>query len=361
MIIQLATTFLAFAGPLNGAGHDSAAVHTRVDSARREIVITVNSISIPAAEAGGHHGPEVRLPVEWPVKGWMRGWHIDVLDSAGNVLPREMLHHAGVVNLDRRQLAYPVPERLVASGAETKPVLLPASMGVPMTPDQHLVLFYMLTNHTATPVGGATLRVTINYTPDRENGPRNVMPFIVDAFVGQNGGDRSFDLQPGLTETSAEFTIATGGHLRALGAHLHDFAVEIRLEDVATNKVLARLKTKRDSTGKVLSVASTKFLLKWGGLKLKPDHKYRVVGVYDNPTCGVIPQGAMAVLVGVFIPDDMSKWPAVNRLDPLYAEDYAQLVSADERGMGGMNMDDMADMDMHAGTHAPRATCVARK
>jgi hypothetical protein len=248
-----------------------------------------------------------------------------------------------------------VPERLVASGAETKPVLLPASMGVPMTPDQHLVLFYMLTNPTTTPVGGATLRVTINYTPDREKGPRNVMPFIVDAFVGQNGGDRSFDLQTGVSETSAEFTIATDGHLRALGAHLHDYAVEIRLEDVATNKVLARLKAKRDSEGHVLSVASTRFLLKWGGLRLHANHKYRVVGVYDNPTCSVIPQGAMAVLVGVFIPDDIRAWPPVNRADPLYLEDYEQLLSADERSMAGM--DDMAGMDMGHGAPAAHAKC----
>ena len=114
-------------------------VRVRVDSKRREVVVTVDPVEIPAATLYSHHPAEERMRFRWPVGGWIRGYRIDLLDSAGQLLPREMLHHAGVANLERRQLPYPLVERLFAVGRETRPVMLPDSMGVPMAPQSERV------------------------------------------------------------------------------------------------------------------------------------------------------------------------------------------------------------------------------
>jgi hypothetical protein len=82
---------------------------------------------------------------------------------------------------------------------------------------------------------------------------------------------------------------------------------------------------KRDSTGKVLGVSRKLFGVSGEGLKLKPDHPYRVVGVYDNPSGALRPKAAMAHMVGLFVPDDMSKWPAVDTNDPTMRRDLASL------------------------------------
>ncbi|HVT40722.1 MAG TPA: hypothetical protein VHE78_16905 [Gemmatimonadaceae bacterium] len=320
---------------------DSAAgVDVRVDSAHHEVVVTVRRIHIPEGTYYGHQHAEAYLQFLWPVRGWARGYRVDVLDSVGRALPREVLHHAGIADLDRRQLPYPMPLRLFAAGRETPALMLPASMGVPMTPDEHLVLYYMLVNPAAAAIDGATLRISIAWTPDRAKGPRNVFPLSLDANPAV-GGARSFDLPPGVSITSAEFTIPAGGYLRAVGGHVHDYAVELRLEDAATNKVLARITAQRDSTGRITGVSSDRFLFKWRGLHLAANQRYRVVSVYDNPTCTTIPSGAMAFMVGPFIPDDVRRWPAVDPANPLFLEDYAELVSS--AGDAG-HPHDMAEM-----------------
>jgi hypothetical protein len=302
------------------------AVRVRTDVARREIVVTVGPIEIPAATSYSHHPPEARLQFQWPAAGWLRGYRIDLLDAEGRLLPRDMIHHAGVVNLERRQLAYPLVERLVAAGRETRPVMLPESMGVPLVSGQKLLMYYALVNPTDKVLNGATLELTVTWTPESTKTPTSAFPVYLDANPKPAGGTRSFDVPAGISVTSAEFKLPIAGRLRALGAHLHDYAVEMRLEDVLTGKVMARIKTRRQADGRLISVNMTRFLLKRGGLRLLANHPYRVVAVYDNPTGQTSPDGAMAFLVGPFIPDDVKLWPTVDSNDKVFQEDLAVLL-----------------------------------
>ena len=112
-----------------------------------------------------------------------------------------------------------------------------------------------------------------------------------------------------------------------MGAHLHDYAVEMRLEDAVNGKVLARIKTKREPDGRLISVSTTKFLLKLGGLRVKANHPYRVVAVYDNPTKETISDGAMAFLVGAFIPDDVSMLGTIRTFETPRARPMAWMSS----------------------------------
>jgi hypothetical protein len=52
-------------------------------------------------------------------------------------------------------------------------------------------------------------------------------------------------------------------------------------------------------------------------------------------------------MVGLFVPDDMSKWPKIDLSDPTYQRDLASLqVRGDAAGHEGMKMDhEHMDMD----------------
>ena len=85
------------------------------------------------------------------------------------------------------------------------------------------------------------------------------------------------------------------------------------------------------------------------------------MGDYDNPTNETKVKGAMAHMVGLFVPDDMSKWPKIDPSDPTYQRDLASLQVRGTHGTemqhdahGGMQMDhgqmqhgDQATKDAH--------------
>jgi hypothetical protein len=311
-----------------------APVSVHVDSARSEVVVTVGPVDIPPSEYA-HHGADTYRYFEWPVSGWVRGYRVDLVDSAGALLPRSLLHHAGMANLDRRQLAYPLAERLFAAGPETTPAVLPGSMGLPMTAATRMSLYYALMNSGAQPVEGARLRITIMWTPATSRKVTSIFPLFLDAnsVLGQSS---TFTIAPGHTEKSSEFTLPEGGHLRALGGHLHDYASEIRLEDAVSGNVIARLGTKKSADGHVESVDRTNFLLSLHGKRLVANHRYRVVAVYDNPTKAPV-SGAMGFLAGIFIPDNPSRWPSVDLNDPIFQKDLASF-SEDSPNMMSMDM-----------------------
>jgi hypothetical protein len=328
-MFRLHLTVLVFVA----AGRLSAqSIDVHLDSARSVASITVGPLSVPAGTPYNHHFSQPTIQFTWPASGWVRGFRVELVDSAGRVLPREMLHHAGITNLDRRQLAYPTAERLVAAGRETAPVSLPGSFGTPLGAGQRMLLYYALANPTDRAVSGATLRITMPWSAQDAHGIRTVMPIYFDAHPVL-GAASTFDAVPGRAETSAEFTLPVGGHLRYLGGHLHDYGVELRLEDAESHRVLARLEAERNRDGTIRGVERTRFLLRWSGLRLDANRRYRVVAVYDNPSCEAA-RGAMGLLVAVFVPDDMRLWPAVDTTDASYRRDLAWLMDTNG-GDGG--------------------------
>lgn len=321
--ILFATLFTTLAPMAAAAAQPS--VRVLVDSARQEIILTVGPIEIAPATPYSHHGAESYHHVEWPASGWMRGYRVDLLDATGALLPRELLHHAGMANLDRRQLAYPIAERIFAAAHETKPVVLPASMGLPLSADQRMVLYYGLVNPDTIAVTGAVLQVRIRWADAGARGITSILPFYANAKA-RTDESISFDIPGGQSMTRSEFTLPTGGWLRALGGHLHDHGVELRLEDAESNTVLARVRSRRTADGRVVDVSRTRFALKRRGLRMRANHRYRVVAVYDNPTGQNIVGGAMGFVAGAFIPDAVGALERVDATDPAYARDLRVLL-----------------------------------
>ena len=110
-----------------------ASMRITVDSARREVAIVLGPYHV-ASDAGMEDMPEMDMGsmprivsprFAWPVTAWVRGFQVTVEDSLGHALPRRLLHHYGVLDFDRRELAYPVIQHLLGGGAETPDVTLP--------------------------------------------------------------------------------------------------------------------------------------------------------------------------------------------------------------------------------------------
>jgi hypothetical protein len=335
----LAASTLAAPGPV-----PPASVSVAVDSSKHELTITAGPYDLPNMPPMDDHammdlGMSHDTPVqhfEWPIDGWFRGFRVDLVDAKGQPVPPHVMHHLIMVNFSRRQLLYPAAERLMGAGTETGgEVSVPKTIGVPMTPGMKLGMYVAWHNDTGKDLPGVFLKVTMLWTPKNQNPrPVNSLPIYMDVNLTV-GGSNTFDVPPGKSSKAYEFTLPVGGRLLGVGGHMHDYGVGVRLEDVETGKVITRVVTTRDAHGKVEKVSRKLFGVSGDGLKLEANHKYRVVGDYDNPTGETRVKGAMAHMVGLFVPDDMSKWPQIDPRDPTYQRDLASLqVRGDQ--MGGM-------------------------
>jgi hypothetical protein len=194
-----------------------------------------------------------------------------------------------------------------------------------MSPGMKLGMYVAWHNDTGKDLQGVYLKLTMLWTPKNQNPrPVNSMPIYMDVNLTV-GGSNTFDVPPGKSSKSYEFTLPIGGRLLGVGGHMHDYGVGVRLEDAETGKVITRVVATRDAQGKLIKVSRKLYGVSGDGLKLAGHHKYRVIGDYDNPTNETKVKGAMAHIVGLFVPDDMSQWPKIDPRDPTYQRDMASL------------------------------------
>ncbi len=112
------------------------------------------------------------------------------------------------------------------------------------------------------------------------------------------------------------------GRLMGIGGHLHENAESLVLEDVTANKVIWEGLPVEDAQGTVVEVTIGK-LYRTGGVKLHPDHVYRVSVTYTNETADTIFGGGMGVVAGVFMQKGSGRWPLADQTLELYALDRA--------------------------------------
>jgi len=284
----------------------------------------------------------LRLPVlmtSLPIDGWLHGFAVEMEDASGAPLPTELLHHVNVIDPDHRELFSPVARRVLAAGRETSEQRMPKLLGVPIASGQRLLVSAMFANPTKRDYSAAYLHVRLFYSREDDGflQPRDVYPFYVDVMGPV--GLKDFALPPGPSERSWEGSPAVDGRLLAIGGHLHNYATEIRFEDVTTGKVIWHTPPETDSAGLVTGVRTRK--LWWRlGVKLHTDHVYRIAVKYDNPTGETIPGGGMGAIGGVVWTAKGTAWPAFDRKDPAYVTDLKNTLEAPEKlgGHGHMKM-----------------------
>ena len=319
---------------------DEPESHVWVDTDRREVVVVAGPFHVPQTmihgpggmEHGGHGGHDSSMktplvPFVWPVDGGLRGFKLGVFSGDGTPLPRTLIHHMNTLNFDRRELLYPVPARLIAVGSVTPDIKLPNSHQVLVERGDSLGWYVMWGNEMGADIEDVYVELVLPYG-ELEEGRAPLTSIYLDTNL-KIGELTSFDVPPGRSEKSYEFELATGGKLLAAGGHVHDYGVEIRLEDAQTGEVLVRLESDRDAEGRVSSVEQKIFRrffnLFDASIELKTNRTYRIVGVYDNPTGETIPGGGMAQIGALFRPDDPANWPANDRSDPVYELDLSGL------------------------------------
>jgi hypothetical protein len=171
---------------------------------------------------------------------------------------------------------------------------------------------------------GSTVTVRARWMPANMNPrPRDVFPVLIDVNY-QVGRSASYDLRPGRSERSFEFDWPLAGHVLGVGGHLHDFGIELRIEDVERQAVVIRLVARRDSVGRLLGMPHAVYGVSGDGKRMIAGRRYRLVAVYDNPG-PTIPDGAMGEVGMAFMPDDAGAWPALVPGEQAIADDLAHL------------------------------------
>jgi hypothetical protein len=284
-----------------------------------DIVLDLGPMSLPAHAGHDGVGQPPPLSVALPSDGWVRGLKIEIVDSAGREVPHDVIHHINLIVPGRRELFSSIMLRIGAAGQETGPLVLPRLLGYRVRRGDTVLVSAMLHNPTSTGYGGVRLRLHLPFVSSGSFiGAFSIVPFYLD--VMPPAGTHSFDLPAGHSERYWEGKPAIAGRVLAVGGHLHKYGVALRLEDRTEGKVLWEAKPTTDSTGEVTAMPTAKFIWRLG-IKIHPDHVYRLTAVYDNPTGAPIPDGGMGALGGVVVPAGGSTWPRVVLDDPEYQKD----------------------------------------
>ncbi len=272
----------------------------------------------------------LRLPiqlVELPLEGWLHGFEWEITDAEGKKLPDALLHHVNLIDPDRRELFSPIPRRVLAIGAETARQELPRLLGYPVETGTRLLVSAMFARPTGVDYDAVYLRVRLFYT-DRgqvQVAPRDVYPFYLDVMGPV--GRKSFTIPPGGTVRSWTASPAVDGRIVAVGAHLHDRARLIRLEDLTAGEVIWETEPVRDETGRVTGVP-TALLWGSGGVSIYKEHRYRLVVEYENPTDRPDPEPGMGEIGGLILVAADAEWPPLDRSNPAYVADLTNTLEA---------------------------------
>ena len=305
------------------------ALHTGVtlDRKHHRVVVVAGPFELPAMPPmAGMVMDDSLMPdtlaqaFAWPVDGWFRGFESEVLDGEGHELARGLLHHFTLINLDRRTLFDPVAERIAAAGLTPANAIAPATVGAPISAGQRLALYIMWHNSTPIDVHGAYLRINLVWSP-RNQQPRPINTLPVNLDVNPHyGASNTYDVPPGRQERSNIITFPMGGHLLAAGGHLHDYGESVRLEDGRSGKVLVRIDATVGDSGEIRALPFKLLAVLGEGLRVKTGYPYRLVVVYNNTSRDTL-RNVMGEMMGLFAPDDLTKWPEVNYRDSVYIAD----------------------------------------
>jgi hypothetical protein len=280
--------------------------------------IEIGPLSLPANSGHGHVEQPHPIAMELPIDGWIRGLRYELVDERGIVLPNRMLHHLNLIVPTHRELFSQIMLRIGAAGPETSPYTLPSFLGYRVRPGDSLLVTAMLHNPTPTGYRGVQLRVHLAMSPATSwLRPLSIKPLYLD--VMPPAGGHSFDLPPGRSSKTWEGRPAVAARLLAVGGHLHEYGTSLRLEDISSGEVIWSARPKLDDRGKVVGMPRRYFLP--FGVRLYPDHVYRLTAEYDNPTGKPLAHGGMGALGGIVLPASGSVWPDVARNDSVYQHD----------------------------------------
>jgi len=298
-----------------------------------EMIFALGPVDLPAHT--DHHAMH-QLPVQKgivPFDFTVHAYRVEAVDGDGNPVPHEVIHHFNLLDPSQRELFLPIMRRGFAAGSETGPQHVPGwLLGLPFKGGAPFLMLTMLHNLTDRTYRGVHIRLVMEYSRSRIFPLYRFFPFHLETMFPL--GSKAFDLPPGKLVKHWEGSPAISGRIMGLGGHLHNNSTSLTMEDLTTGDTLYHVVPVRDAEGHLQAVPVKKF---YGifhiGKRIFPSHTYRVTAEYFNPTQDTIRGGGMGSVAGGFVPDDEDDWPAADPNDPLYRQDYINVLHSLEMHM----------------------------
>ncbi len=302
------------------AQHDHESMHhataagvkmdVRNDEAAQMLTMKLGPLNLPAHS---DHMSVAQAPAQVltiPFDGWITAYHPRLVDDAGQTLPSRMLHHVAFWNTGRSDFLCPNKlEHIFGAGGEMNDWPAQPGLGYRVHAGDRIRVTTMFHNPTEQNYPRTYLEVRIEYQPSSKTQLRSVYPAWFDV---QRCGDSGYDLTPGENVTSGDFTLNYTGVLIGVGGHMHDFGRWLDLTDVSRKEEIAKLEAKRDAQGRIIGMPIVTFIER-GGFPLQKGDDVKVTANYDNPTGKALPEGAMGIVVGYFIPQNDAEMEKLKR------------------------------------------------
>lgn len=275
------------------------------------VTLRLGPLSLPARS--DHHEVAQAPGRFWeiPFDGWILSYTPRLTDAAGETAPGRLLHHVAFYRMERSDFLCPdKEEHIFGAGGEMNEWMALPGVGYRVARGDHVRVNTMFHNPTPADHPEVYLEVRVAYQPEgaEEEPRRNVYPAWFDV---QECGRSAYDLEPGRNVTTGEIEVPVSGRLLGVGGHLHTFGKELVLAEArgatgghGESRELARLVPETDEKGRIVSIPVVPFLFTTGGHPLEAGEVVRVTARYENPTGRRLPEGAMGIVVGYFLPDD---------------------------------------------------------
>lgn len=258
---------------------------------------------------------------EIPFDGWILSYEPRLVGGEGEPVQGSLLHHVAFWNTGRSDfLCTNKEEHIFGAGGEMNEWIELPGVGYGVSKGDRIRVNTMFHNPTAEEYPEVYLEVRVSYEEESAGGAgaersarQNVYPTWLDV---QGCGESGYELTPGTNLTTGEMEIPVPGRLLGVGGHLHRYGKELVLVDLSEPVVtaaehasdpaghqLAHLVPQTDEAGRILSMPIVPFLMT-GGYALEAGDVLRVTARYENPTGEEIPEGAMGIVVGYFLPEE---------------------------------------------------------
>ncbi len=279
----------------------AAKLTSQDDTAAHVITVRVGPLNLPARTTHADMPQAAAQFLAVPIDGWFTAYHPRLVDAGGNPLPNRLLHHVAFWNTGRADFLCPNKlEHVFGAGGEMNDWPALPGFGYRVHPGDRMRVDTMVHNPTDTSYPDAYLEVRIEYSPfGAQPQLRAVYPAWFDV---QQCGQSGYDLKAGQNVTTGQFTLGYSGRLLGVGGHLHDYGESLELLNVTTGAQVAALRSQQDANGRILSMPIRVFADR-GGFPLTRNDVLKVTATYVNPTGHVLPDGAMGIAVGYFLPD----------------------------------------------------------
>ncbi len=273
------------------------------DAAHKVLTVRVGPLDLPAHST---HRTVAQAPDQYltiPFDGWITAYHPRLVDDAGHVLPNHLLHHVAFYNLSRADFLCPKkPEHIFGAGGEMNDWPANPGIGYRVHKGDRVLISTMFHNPTTTNYPKTFIQVRMEYHAASEGELKSVYPAWFDV---KGCGPSGYDLTTGRNVTSDEFTLKFSGRLIGVGGHMHDYGQQLVLESLTRHETIATLQAKLNPKGQILSMPIVLFTER-GGYPLSKGDQIKVTATYDNRSGQALPEGAMGIVVGYFLPEDAS-------------------------------------------------------